>query len=122
MSLAVALQGVDERTVHHLLYYIQLQDLQNKDEKWYIYDMFCQTLAGPESSQCESSECLEIQLSINIQSLQEHDPDLLIYLIPCLFREYQRHMANNKDIIRIIVAAICPKGLMHLQVRQSLTC
>ena len=111
MSLTVALHQVDERTIHHLLYYIQLQDLQNNDQKWYIYDLFCYTCC-----ERESAESIEIQLSINIQSLQEHDSDLLIYLIPTLFREYQRYTTDNKDIIKIIVSVISPKGLMHLQV------
>lgn len=110
--MTIALQQVDERTIHHLLYYISLQDLQNKDEKWYIYDMFCAQFGGSENT----SEAIEIQLAINIQSLQEHDPDLLVYLVPWLFREYQQNTINNKDIIKMIVSVISPEGLMRLQV------
>ena len=73
--------------------------------------MFCHTCG-----ERESAESIEIQLSINIQSLQEHDPDLLVYLIPTLFREYKRYTADNADIIKIIVSIISPNGLMHLQV------
>ena len=65
-----------------------------------------------------TSEAIEIQLAINIQSLQEHDPDLLVYLVPWLFREYQQNTINNKDIIKMIVSVISPEGLMRLQVRK----
>lgn len=74
--------------------------------------MFCAQFGGSENT----SEAIEIQLAINIQSLQEHDPDLLVYLVPWLFREYQQNTINNKDIIKMIVSVISPEGLMRLQV------
>mgnify|MGYP000030509298 CR=1 FL=1 len=85
-NLAVALQHVDERTVHHLMYYIQLQDLQDFDQKWFIYDFFNFTYC-----QRESVESIEIQLAINIQSLQEHDPGLSLKNSGRIFNTIFKH-------------------------------
>ena len=49
-------------------------------------------------------------------TMKDHDPDLLIFLVPFLYREFPKILINNQEVISSIISCINPRGVYYLQV------
>ena len=49
-------------------------------------------------------------------TMKDHDPDLLIFLVPFLYREFPKILINNQEVISSIISCINPRGVYCLQV------
>lgn len=112
MDLMVSLQQMDNRTLHHFLFYIFGHELQNKADGWHLFPNFCKRF-----SEMESMEALEIQLPLAIQSLIEHERAFLFRILPKLYKEHTKLLVNHHEITRLVMSAITPKDLQFLQTK-----
>jgi len=119
LNLTASLQTADERTSYHLLYFIAMDIVKShkcnnkEDNKWMVFDQFCNEFATDD----RDTEHTEIQLLMSLSTMKDHDPDLLIFLVPFLYREFPKILINNQEVISSIISCINPRGVYYLQPR-----
>jgi hypothetical protein len=119
LNLTASLQTADERTSYHLLYFIAMDIVKNhkcnnkEDNKWMVFDQFCNEFATDD----RDTEHTEIQLLMGLSTMKDNDPDLLIFLVPFLYREFPKILINNQEVISSIISCINPRGVYYLQPR-----
>lgn len=102
-----------------LLYYLKVHSklASKKNEKApvvfksSVYKLFYQwiNLKSKESNQ-KIDACLEKDLSL----MEQYSLNMFLWLVPDIYREFETHMVNNSEVLKIIVGCIDAKNLCEL--------
>lgn len=102
-----------------LLYYLKVHSklASKKNEKApvvfrsSVYKLFYQWInqKSKESSQ-KIDACLERDLTL----MEQYSLNMFLWLIPDIYREFDSHMVNNSDVLKIVVGCIDAKNLRDL--------
>lgn len=106
LSLLAEMYTLQQRLGYHLLFYIAVSSPSMKENRWMVYESFAQSTQLAEPYSC---------LMMDMKHCQDDDINMLIYLVPHIYKHFPEHCVGNAELLNMVVAVLDSEQLHSLQ-------
>lgn len=106
LTLLAEMYTMQPRLGYHLLFYLAVRKQTMKENNWFVYESFAQSTQMEEAYNC---------LMMDMKHCQDDDINMLIFLVPHIYKNFSEHCIGNDELLNIIVAVLDSQQLHHLQ-------
>nr|XP_039258318.1 integrator complex subunit 3-like [Styela clava] len=106
LSLLAEMYTLQQRLGYHLLFYLAVPNPTLKESNWMVYESFAQSTQLAETYNC---------LMMDMKHCQDDDVNMLIYLVPHVYKHFPEHCIDNAELLNMIVAVLDSEQLQRLQ-------
>ncbi|CAK8680429.1 unnamed protein product [Clavelina lepadiformis] len=105
LSLLSEMYSVQSKLGYHLLFYLAVKKQTVSEDNLHVYESFAQTTQLGDMYNC---------LMMDMKSCQEDDINVLVFLVPHVYKDFAEHCIGNGELLNIIVAVLDPQQLEGL--------